>query len=786
MSNYVKWMLAFCLLPSFLHAQNIQGVDATAAAIVKQIRASGTEKIFLQTDKHIYSTGETIWFKAFVLDSMTDKLTAGSNILYTDLVNDDDSAFYRMRLYAAQLQTNGSVQLSDSMPGGYYWLRAYTNSMLKAGNLTVLPLYISAKQNANTSHEIVVNAQPVDTAHPVIEIFPEGGSLISGADNLVVIKIHDKNGRPITTKGMIKDNRNNNVTSFATGADGMGKFVYSPSWFRKYGVWLQNKTGYDSVTVLPSINFYAGRLSVNSIDNSNIKATVMLEDSIFSPSYTSYVIGIAKDSVCFVAVGKGMYELNISVSNFPQSVAQLLLYNDRNELLSERDIYISKQNASLTVTTDKQTYAARENVKLNIAVADASGKPLLSSLTVTVTDKRIADISKAATANAMNADTSDIALIAQTGTLKNFLAKNKSISQAYKIQDSTFTISGAIKNSKNAPIAKTAISIMTKDKDMNFLQDTTNDAGEFSIDMPFFYDSTKFTIQLNNSKESNKENTIMLNPPLFPVMQTPLYVKQQFATIKPALAAIKTSYDSIVFQNGKGWLPPVNVNTTIDKKSKSKEDRDPGLLTQKALIEGGYNNVGNAVLRSGKFHLLQGYLIAGGSNAFVPSAQDEPLVIMDGVWIQLSGNDAADEKSPVLGFLKSLDPRNIEYIKLLSGPEAGIYGVRSGHGVIEIHTANRIINDVAGPGLKTIYPQGFYRPRFFPMPDYSNHDIKYADTHDMRTTTIYWNGDIVTDATGKTSLQFFTADIPAQYVITVSGVTANGEHLHQSIVIDRK
>ena len=80
---------------------------------------------------------------------------------------------------------------------------------------------------------------------------------------------------------------------------------------------------------------------------------------------------------------------------------------------------------------------------------------------------------------------------------------------------------------------------------------------------------------------------------------------------------------------------------------------------------------------------------------------------------------------------------------------------------------------------------GYQVPLLFEQPDYSikeNMNSKFPD----RRTLLYWNGDVVTDEKGKVSLNFYTADQPTRYYISVTGITANGRLVNKQISIDRK
>ena len=110
-------------------------------------------------------------------------------------------------------------------------------------------------------------------------------------------------------------------------------------WFKKYAVFIKNENNYDSITALPLTNFYAVQLAVTQQNNDYITVRVALEDSIYLKDYTTYLIALSGDSLCFTGVGRGMYNVVIPVTKFPPGVATLYLFNNnRMNLLSSRSI----------------------------------------------------------------------------------------------------------------------------------------------------------------------------------------------------------------------------------------------------------------------------------------------------------------------------------------------------------------------------------------------------------------------------------------------------------------
>ncbi len=783
-----RLLLIFLLPPAFIYAQdkNRDQLDSLAEKLVNKLRANLKEEVLFQTDKRIYSTGERVLFKTFITDSLSNRITNESKILFVDLIDERDAVKAHVILNAGRYQTDGAIVLNDSVHQGYYWLRAYTQKMMNEGRLDISlqPFFvINEKDKSEATVKNESSTAITSTTKPFIEIYPEGGSLISGANSTVVVKVANQIGNPLLINGIVKDGRDTIVAKFATNNEGLGQFSFYPKWFSRYRVFIQNNDRYDSIAVLPRVNLYAAQLSVVKQNDQIAKVRVMLEDSIFSPNYTTYILGVSKDSLCFAGVGNGMYELNIPVANFPGGVASLLLFNPQKQLVSERNIYIDKKDAVVNITTGSQTYLARENVRLNIEVADAAGKPLPATLSVSVVDSRIADTTnyfyKEPYKNYSPVE-ADLHMLAQNGRVQNVMEVQSVKNISSIIIKDPFAITGIVTDRKKQALPNKEVVLMSGEGAAFFIQDTTDANGRFTFHLPDHDDSTKFTLQVNSLMGEKQEFAILMDTLALQDIKKPYAVKEKFVVgqLPRENRIIQYYRDTIVPGLQKHWLLPATVITNVKNKTNSNT------ITQEMLKRGGYNNVGQAVLRSGKMHLVGGYLMAGGPNRFGPSPTDEPNVIVDGVQVPLPEGDPS-EVSPVLAYLKNLSTNEIEYIKVLTNAEGGGYGVRGGHGIIEIVTTSKSTNVASGVALKTIYPQGFHVPPVFEMPDYTIKQIKNSKNADVRST-LYWNGDMVTDNNGKATCDFFTADMPATYVITITGISINGDRIYKTANITVK
>jgi hypothetical protein len=91
------------------------------------------EKVYLHFDKPSYAIGEDIWFKAYVTIGSEHKLSAYSETLNVDLIDDKDSVKRSLKLPLTAGLTVGDFALADTMEEGNYRIRAYTNWMRNEG-----------------------------------------------------------------------------------------------------------------------------------------------------------------------------------------------------------------------------------------------------------------------------------------------------------------------------------------------------------------------------------------------------------------------------------------------------------------------------------------------------------------------------------------------------------------------------------------------------------------------------------------------------------------------------
>ncbi len=103
------------------------------------------ESAYLHTDRNVYITGETIYFKFYLINSETLKLSELSKVGYIVLRSEKSESVIKLRVNLNKGTGMGSFELPDTLYSGIYQITAFTRFMRNRGeqsffrkNITVI------------------------------------------------------------------------------------------------------------------------------------------------------------------------------------------------------------------------------------------------------------------------------------------------------------------------------------------------------------------------------------------------------------------------------------------------------------------------------------------------------------------------------------------------------------------------------------------------------------------------------------------------------------------------
>jgi hypothetical protein len=129
-------LLFFSLITLSLKAQIVDngGLKSTVVALQQISKQLPVEKLYVQFDKPYYAVGDTIHFKAYLLNADFLTLSNHSRLLYVEMDDRDNASVKRIMVPIASGLSWGDFVLTDKdFPQGNYTFRAYTNWMRNFG-----------------------------------------------------------------------------------------------------------------------------------------------------------------------------------------------------------------------------------------------------------------------------------------------------------------------------------------------------------------------------------------------------------------------------------------------------------------------------------------------------------------------------------------------------------------------------------------------------------------------------------------------------------------------------
>lgn len=396
-------------------AQNLTG---WTERVEKNGKSFPQEKVFLHMDNSCYFLGDTIWYKAYVTRTDTQKPTDLSKILYVELLTPDGFLVERQQVPLENDTTGyGNFVLTDSLYGGFYELRAYTRWMLNFGRIEpekipqefgyqdyffntdamkdffvdyeklysrVFPVYDKPQQKG--AYEQNMTVRPLmryfktKKEKPKLQLsfYPEGGYLITGTEGRIAYELTDKQLKKICTPITVRNSQGTVVAQTTPNASGRGVFTLPhPEKGQTYTAELKYE-GYDYKFELPKAEERGCALSL--IQNGN-QAEITLQ-AVGLPEGKELGLHILnsgilrKDTVCQIHNSQPT-KISVALKDLPTGVNQVTLFDAEGRIYAERLFFVLHEEAlkeHLHIEGVEQEYNAFAPVRLTLtqtASADA-------------------------------------------------------------------------------------------------------------------------------------------------------------------------------------------------------------------------------------------------------------------------------------------------------------------------------------------------------------------------------------------------------------------------------
>lgn len=779
----------------FTHFISLVSAQAPFQVALEKITIEQSqEKTYLHLDKSQYITGEIMWFKAYVINAVSHQPSTTSKTMYVELIDPAKQVVDSLTLFIRNGTTHGSFSLSPDLLSGTYRIRAYTQWMrnfeddfLFRRELTIL----------NANDQVGPLEKTTETSKElIIDFLPEGGDLIDGIASKIAIRSTDINGNGQQVKGEIVDQKGIHITNFETNKQGYGLVFFIPVYNNSYYA-LTDHAQLD----LPEVKATGAVIRAIHSNTSQTVILSILSKNIDLSGGTLVMHRHGQFLLSQECLNKNTFAVSINKSDLGTGIINVTFFDNRKIPLTERLIFPNppSNDPAVNISSDKNNYETRSKVSMTLHTVNEE----VHSASITINPEAESSYKKYGV-NIKNYLLLSSDLKGQIDSPGYFFEGSKESYQALDLVMLThgwsrFDWAALLDRSKEfypSFLAEQGLKIVGKasnfynDKSikdailgvsipsLGVLNETTTLAkdGSFQIDGFSLMDSTNIYLQVYKNKLGKNSNYkrayIHLTALDRPMVRN---FSNSTSKVNPAHVEKANTLEQISNLYFLDKEAKELDEVIVKARSIKKEEMDQRTLytnpSDRIILDSMKYDQGARSI----FDLLRniaGIRVSGTfptqsasltrSNTSINAGGNAPLYVVDGM--------PTDED-----LVNSIALQDVEFIDVLKGPRAAIYGSRGSGGAILIYTRKNGLKqpeDISPEGFYVFVHPGYHQAKEFYSPQYNipRDEHKVPDYR----TTLYWNPEL-NFKNGRSEIDFYTSDQSGSLSIRLEGILTNGE-----------
>lgn len=636
-----------------------------------------------------------------------------------------------------------------------------------------------------------------------VQFFPEGGALLPGQLQLIAFKAIGTDGLGTDITGSIYSDDGEKIADISSSHLGMGTVSMIAEKGCKY---------YAEVSDGRAVK----RFDLPQTAESGCAVKLLRpKDKIAFQVLATEDMNLADMAALIHCRGKIAYASEdvtrpviLPATLFDDGISHLIII-DKNSgrALSQRLFFINNgQRANTSLIKDKQKYGKREKASLILKVTDKEGNPVQGDFSVAVTDRHkvrqdscrsniltslllTSDLKGYiqqpgyyfAAHSAERAGHLDMVMLTHGWTRFDIQALLDGELPDNDIQVEEYqSISGSVIGFTGKELKNSKVVVMEPEYKLVRLgyheEFNLGETGKFRINGIPLTEGKRLVVQAFDKRGWKKGLELRLDNEILP---------QPKSNVPPTMFHKPTSSDisEEYLQSSKekyyndGGMRVVDVEGVTVRAKKIEQSRSRlynmtptySRNTQE-LTQFGARDVYTALIT------FPGVTVnTDGTAIYIRGGKIPALVLLDDMEVDMSRDMFA-----------GINIDDVEFIDVISGADAAIFGGRGDGGVVNIKLKEGVRpKKDALPSVGIIYNLGVRLPKEFYQPKYDVPEVLRDGKPDIRTT-LAWIPSIRTNQNGVAQIDFYTADYPATYDIIIEGVSDEGLVCHSEDMIYRE
>ncbi|MBY0435171.1 MAG: hypothetical protein K2U26_13770, partial [Cyclobacteriaceae bacterium] len=778
MKKLAFFVLLSCLVGS---AQSQDFGAATREKFNQWQKAYPQVKVFATFNQTKYAPGDTAFFKIYFLTEKTGKV-AGRQVLHMKLLDARGLEAGQMNFGVRDGVGYNQFVLPDSLSGGRYRFTIYSEWMKNFRS----DFYFQ-EEVIIVKKERITKPSTVETSTS-LAYFPEGGSLIEGISNRLIVTIGSSQVEKVD---LLEDGV---VLTSSQVFQGLSSLTLTPQPGKKYSLKLGDRsldiTGIkkDGLSLSVTPNFERGpvKIVITVPPNSNYRKQDLT------------LLLTIKGEVGYSAIARineqNMAQIMMPQTELPEGTAQLTVFNDKGRLEATRLFYVpGAKKVKATITATNALVSTREKIPVTVSLSDEFGNPIAGEFSVSAVSKKFFDADGGQDfANYLNiaSDFGNQSTMVRPTSVDRFDNMNQwlitktwprfnwetVLSEKLKPMEHRFEVmlnnkGIATYSDSKQPVSDSTLIMVFLQKHMMGYEAYTYDDGKF--DLPFLFDfwGEDEIFYLAEQKKKDLKNIHVE------------FEKDAISALAASRSAMDVTEDPYAGFAFKKKLINKSYSFFTRKDTLTKAAEDPNAEFEDEVMGADVTvNVQDYIIFPSMIELIREVVPSlqhrrlGGkttvrvliSEVSMPATGD-PLYIIDGIMTKNTD------------FFLSLAPADILTIKIVKDVnKLRRFGAMGRNGMVLVQTKKLDLKKLRESST-TLPVYGLSKPVEFKAPDYSTNSRTRVP--DFRST-LFWSPMVKVDASGSVSFSFFSSDDAGPVVISVCGMTADGRPFNTSTTVN--
>lgn len=763
--------------------------DSEVLNAYKNYTEATREVVYMHLNKSTYIKGETIGFKAYVVNKSDKKTAALTTNLYVSIEDKNQKVLQQKLIKITDGVASNTFEIDSMFTSGYYNVKAYTNWML---NFNEKNHYQESIRVIDPETEKYITEEVIENEIDA-QFLPESGHLLNGVINTIGVVIKNNLGFGIANaKGEILDKNNKVLSSFETNQFGIGKFQLLADATNSYKVKITNANKDLSFNLDENIEAKGIIMSLKSLKSKvyvSISTNLETFETVKNKRHSLMIHnGNRFDVVDIYFTDKTNVTKIIDISNFASGVNILTLFNEEDKPIAER-LFFNYEGINIVTSNTITASKKRDTVTVNLNF-NAFNSTAFNSLSVSILPQETKSYNKH---HNMISYTYLQPYIKGTIEQAKYYFTNINAKKKYEL-DNLLLTQGWSSYNWNDIFKNTPNRTHSFEQGIKVMANTNNKSKG----------GTTFMLHASTSNEpvlfelSEEENAFSFEN-IFPLPNDQIQISEvgNNNNLKPAQLYLQSFPSTIpAFNNSSNTLKP-KVDYNFTEKTTNRaifENLDGVQILDEVLIKGRLEKKRIEALKLtksswGKIHVFddndrqrfatlaqfinnmttfRAYesdtlgLVVENPATYTKNTGSSPFFFLDDMPLY---NTNILSRYPMF---------NVAHIEINA---SGIgEGIRGGNGTIKIYTRNEIDGQTFGESAQLFkLPLVFSETKKFYVPKYRY----YADDFYKGYGTVDWKPELTTNLNGNISFKIKTPEVPV--TLFIEGLTKNG-----SIIFEEK